>query len=47
VGYADLFVLSKEALWTALTEYPEAKKRLIQKGRQLLMKDAAGCFVAV
>ena len=39
VGYSDLFVLSKEALWNALTEYPEAKKRLIEKGRQLLMKD--------
>jgi len=33
-------VLSKEALWTALREYPEAKKRLIEKGRQLLMKDS-------
>jgi len=32
-------VLSKEALWTALREYPEAKKKLIEKGRQLLMKD--------
>ena len=39
VGYSDLFVLSKEALWTALREYPEAKKKLIEKGRQLLMKD--------
>lgn len=32
-------MLSKEALWNALTEYPEAKKKLIEKGRQLLMKD--------
>jgi len=32
-------VLSKEALWNALREYPEAKKKLIEKGRQLLMKD--------
>ena len=39
VGYSDLFVLSKEALWNALREYPEAKKRLLEKGRQLLMKD--------
>ena len=39
VGYSDLFVLSKEALWNALREYPEAKKKLIEKGRQLLMKD--------
>jgi len=40
VGYSDLFVLSKEALWNALREYPEAKKKLIEKGRQLLMKDS-------
>jgi len=40
VGYSDLFVLSKEALWNALTEYPDAKKKLIEKGRQLLMKDS-------
>jgi len=39
VGYSDLFVLSKEDLWNALREYPEAKKKLIEKGRQLLMKD--------
>ena len=39
LGYSDLFVLSKEALWNALREYPEAKKKLIEKGRQLLMKD--------
>jgi len=39
VGYSDLFVLSKEALWNALQEYPEAKKMLIEKGRQLLIKD--------
>jgi len=39
VGYSDLFVLSKTALWNALTEYPEAKKKLIEKDRQLLMKD--------
>lgn len=32
-------MLSKEALWNALREYPEAKKKLIEKGRQLLMKD--------
>lgn len=32
-------VARKEALWSALAEYPDAKKRLIEKGRQLLMKD--------
>jgi hypothetical protein len=39
VGYADLFVLSKEALWDALQEYPEARTVLIEKGRQMLRKD--------
>jgi cyclic nucleotide gated channel alpha 3 len=39
IGYSDLFVLSKEDLWLALQEYPEAKKMLIEKGRQLLRKD--------
>jgi len=32
-------VLSKEDLWNALTEYPEAKQKLIEKGRQMLRKD--------
>ena len=39
IGYSDLFVLSKDDLWDALTEYPEAKKVLLDKGRQILMKD--------
>jgi len=39
VGYSDLFSLSKDALWDALTEYPEAKKNLLEKGKQILMKD--------
>ncbi len=39
VGYSDLFVLSKADLWDALQEYPEAKKQLIDRGRQILMKD--------
>jgi len=39
VGYSDLFVLSKEDLWEALQEYPEARRTLIEKGRQLLRKD--------
>ena len=39
VGYSDLFVLSKEDLWEALQEYPEARLRLLEKGRQMLRKD--------
>ncbi|XP_013389517.1 cyclic nucleotide-gated cation channel alpha-3-like [Lingula anatina] len=39
VGYSDLFCLSKDDLWNALREYPEAKKILIERGRQILMKD--------
>merc|ERR1719412_1004268 len=39
VGYSDPFSLSKDDLWEALTEYPEAKKNLLDKGRQILMKD--------
>lgn len=27
VGYSDLFSLSKDDLWDALTEYPEAKRK--------------------
>ena len=38
-GYADLFTLSKDDLWEALEEYPEAKKALLDKGREILMKD--------
>lgn len=39
IGYSDLFCLSKDALWDALTEYPEAKNKLIEVGRQILKKD--------
>ncbi|XP_006900779.1 PREDICTED: cyclic nucleotide-gated cation channel alpha-3-like [Elephantulus edwardii] len=39
IGYSDLFCLSKDDLMEALTEYPEAKKALEDKGRQILMKD--------
>ena len=39
VGYSDLFVLSKLDLWRALEEYPEAKKMLMERGRQILKKD--------
>ncbi|CAE1293371.1 CNGA3 [Acanthosepion pharaonis] len=39
IGYSDLFCLSKNDLWDALAEYPAAKKQLIERGRQLLLKD--------
>nr|AIT11916.1 cyclic nucleotide gated channel A alpha subunit [Platynereis dumerilii] len=39
VGYSDLFVLSKDDLWDALKEYPEAKRMLIERGRNILKKD--------
>lgn len=39
VGYTDLFALSKDDLWDALKEYPEARKALIAKGREILKKD--------
>ena len=39
VGYSDLFVLSKDDLWDALTEYPDAKRALIEAGRNKLLKD--------
>ena len=39
VGYSDLFTLSKDHLWEALREYPDARRMLIQKGRDLLRKD--------
>ncbi|XP_014676958.1 PREDICTED: cyclic nucleotide-gated olfactory channel-like [Priapulus caudatus] len=39
VGYSDLFCLYKDDLWQALGEYPDAKKALLERGRQILMKD--------
>ncbi|XP_058134115.1 cyclic nucleotide-gated channel alpha-3 [Dasypus novemcinctus] len=39
IGYSDLVCLSKDDLMEALTEYPDAKKALEEKGRQILMKD--------
>ncbi|CAM9231919.1 unnamed protein product, partial [Lampetra fluviatilis] len=39
IGYSDLFCLSKDDLVQALTEYPDAKAMLEEKGRQILAKD--------
>ncbi|XP_033743768.1 cyclic nucleotide-gated cation channel alpha-3-like [Pecten maximus] len=38
-GYSDLFCLSKDDLWEVLTQYPDAKKILIDKGKKILRKD--------
>ncbi|XP_075053727.1 cyclic nucleotide-gated channel alpha-4 [Mixophyes fleayi] len=38
IGYSDLFCLSKEDLKDALTEYPDAKTILEDKGREILLK---------
>uniref|UniRef100_A0A673N6A4 Cyclic nucleotide gated channel subunit alpha 1a n=1 Tax=Sinocyclocheilus rhinocerous TaxID=307959 RepID=A0A673N6A4_9TELE len=40
IGYSDLFCLSKDDLMEALTEYPDAKAMLEEKGRQILQHDA-------
>ncbi|XP_066489010.1 cyclic nucleotide-gated channel alpha-1 [Tiliqua scincoides] len=39
IGYSDLFCLYKDDLMEALTEYPDAKALLEEKGRQILMKE--------
>ncbi|KAM4603362.1 cyclic nucleotide gated channel subunit alpha 1a [Polymixia lowei] len=39
IGYSDLFCLSKDDLMESLTEYPDAKSMLEDKGRQILLKD--------
>ncbi|XP_051782148.1 cyclic nucleotide-gated cation channel alpha-4 [Erpetoichthys calabaricus] len=38
IGHSDLFCLSKEDLKGVLTEYPEAKRILEEKGKQILIK---------
>jgi cyclic nucleotide gated channel alpha 3 len=39
LGFSDVFQLSKDDLWAALSEYPVAKKSLLEKGKALLKKD--------
>ncbi|KAM8753525.1 cyclic nucleotide-gated channel alpha-2 isoform 2-T3 [Rhynchonycteris naso] len=39
LGYSDLFCLSKDDLMEAVTEYPDAKKVLEERGREILMKE--------
>ncbi|XP_030906510.2 cyclic nucleotide-gated channel alpha-2 isoform X1 [Melopsittacus undulatus] len=39
LGYSDLFCLSKEDLMEAVTEYPDAKRILEERGREILIKE--------
>ncbi|XP_029375692.1 cyclic nucleotide gated channel subunit alpha 2b [Echeneis naucrates] len=39
LGYSDLFCLSKDELMEAVTEYPDAKAVLEERGREILMKE--------
>jgi CRP-like cAMP-binding protein len=39
LGFSDVYQLSKTDLWSALSEYPVAKKTLLEKGKALLRKD--------
>ncbi|KAJ1199350.1 hypothetical protein NDU88_003187 [Pleurodeles waltl] len=39
IGYSDLFCLSKDDLMEALIEYPDAKKVLEARGREILTKE--------
>ena len=38
-GFTDLFALSKTDLMQATRDYPEAKESLIEKGKQILIRD--------
>ena len=38
LGYSDLFCLSKDDLWTALQEYPDAQESLMRRGEELLRR---------
>uniref|UniRef100_A0ACB8FYA3 Uncharacterized protein n=1 Tax=Sphaerodactylus townsendi TaxID=933632 RepID=A0ACB8FYA3_9SAUR len=39
LGYSDLFCLSKDDLMEAVMEYPDAKKVLEERGREILVKE--------
>ncbi|CAK9295870.1 unnamed protein product [Gordionus sp. m RMFG-2023] len=39
LGYSDVFCLSKDDLWETLEDYPEAKKILLERGKEILKKD--------
>jgi len=39
LGYSELFVLSKDDLWDVLEEFPEAKTKMIEVGKERLRQD--------
>lgn len=39
VGFSDLFQLTKDDLWSVLSEYPKAKEILMERGKAILRKD--------
>lgn len=39
IGYSHLFSLAKRDLLDVLTEYPDAKQKLEEQGRRILIKD--------
>jgi len=39
LGYSELFVLSKDDLWDVLEEFPEAKAKMIELGKERLRQD--------
>jgi len=39
LGYSELFVLSNDDLWNALEEFPEAKEKLTEVGKERLRQD--------
>jgi len=39
VGYSELFVLSKDDLWDALEEFPEARAKMIEAAKERLRQD--------
>ena len=39
LGFSELFVLSNDDLWSVLEEFPEAKVKMLEVGRQRLRED--------
>ena len=39
LGFSELFVLSKDDLWNVLEEFPEAKTKMIEVGKERLRQD--------